>query len=141
MTASPDLVGHEYVADLCAKTRRTVQGWMRPINGHAPILTAEVTVSGRPLWRREAIQAWCDAGRPAGEYPSYTRGLDPIPALMGVDDVADRCGVTRKAVEAWRDRGAPKGNPLPDPEIKVAGVLIWLESTIDAWACAGICDD
>ena len=50
--------------------------------------------------------------------------------LIGTDDVAEICGVSRRTVEDWLDRGWLR------PEATIARRHIWRRSTIETWNAA-----
>lgn len=52
------------------------------------------------------------------------------PDLIGTDDVAEICGVSRRTVEDWLDRG------WLHPEATIARRHVWRRSTIETWNAA-----
>jgi predicted site-specific integrase-resolvase len=49
--------------------------------------------------------------------------------LVGLVEIAERCGVARQTARQWRHRGL-----LPEPGWMVSGAPIWEWRTIEEWA-------
>ncbi len=123
-TTDLDIIDCAEVATICGVSVRTVYDWIR-----RGVMEGEVRISSRPLWRRSTIEAWCEAGRPAGRIAEFAPA-EPFPGLMGREDVADHCGIESGSVYAWINR-----DKVPEPDVRLAGIVAWLPSTIEAWEC------
>lgn len=79
-----------------------------------------------------ATETWSTELGAYGTEDATTSGIPPIrEPVMGLQEIADRLGVSRDTPSQWRKRGR-----LPEPDLWASGQPLWWQSTIDEWARA-----